>query len=51
MVRSVRGPTNDEMRGRRRTHVEIIPDLSNPLPCLTQTGLTHVSGLSTLAIL
>ena len=30
---------------------EIIPDLSNPLPCLTPTGLTHVSGLSTLAIL
>ncbi|MGV9279660.1 hypothetical protein [Streptomyces sp. NPDC003730] len=30
---------------------EIIPDLTNPLPCLTSTGLTHVSGLSTLAIL
>ena len=30
---------------------EIIPDLANPLPCLTSTGLTHVSGLSTLAIL
>ncbi|RSN64748.1 hypothetical protein DMH12_02065 [Streptomyces sp. WAC 04229] len=30
---------------------EIIPDLSNPLPCLNPTGLTHVSGLSTLAIL
>ncbi|MFD8276216.1 hypothetical protein [Streptomyces flaveolus] len=30
---------------------EIIPDLTKPLPCLTSTGLTHVSGLSTLAIL
>ncbi|MFI8949753.1 hypothetical protein ACIGO6_24915 [Streptomyces sp. NPDC053750] len=30
---------------------EIIPDLTNPVPCLTSTGLTHVSGLSTLIIL
>ncbi|MGW8064250.1 hypothetical protein ACVV2G_18735 [Streptomyces ziwulingensis] len=29
---------------------EIIPDLLNPLPCLTTTGLTRVSGLSTLLI-
>ncbi|WP_405657881.1 hypothetical protein OG379_00085 [Streptomyces sp. NBC_01166] len=30
--------------------VEFIPDLLNPLPCLTTTGLTRVSGLSTLVI-
>ncbi|MFD6802854.1 hypothetical protein [Streptomyces cyaneofuscatus] len=29
---------------------EILPDLLNPLPCLTTTGLTRVSGLSTLII-
>lgn len=29
---------------------EIIPDLLNPLPCLTTSGLTRVSGLSTLLI-
>jgi hypothetical protein len=30
---------------------EIIPNLLNPLPCLTTTGLTRVGGLSTLLIL
>lgn len=29
---------------------EILPDLLNPLPCLTTTGLTRASGLSTLTI-
>ncbi|MFJ9197307.1 hypothetical protein [Streptomyces flaveolus] len=30
--------------------VAIVPDLSNPTPCLTTAGLTDLDGLSTLTI-